>query len=302
MRQCIVTVGISASGKTTWTNAHIRDMRVIGEKWIDINRDSLREEVFSQKSQGGVFAWNKWNWKWETDVSALWDKKVREAIDDASVHGVVISDTNINQKTQDKIRAIFEEADFFVRVHHFDISYEEAVKRDLSRVNPVGSAVIADQIERYWKLYGDRYTPDESLPKAAIIDIDGTLAFSEGVRSIYDFTRVHLDAPDTFVVDAVRGLRDQGYHIVITSGREDLCRVQTWTWLYYHLGFEPSELLMRKAKDMRKDCVVKKEIFFRDIAPKYNVIGVIDDRPQVVRMWHSIGLRVLACGLQHREF
>lgn len=302
MRQCIVTVGISASGKTTWADAHIRDMRVINEKWVDINRDAIREEVFHKKTQGGVFAWSKWNWKWEKDVSALWDQKVKEVIADHTVHGVVISDTNINPKTQDKIRRIFEEAGFYVRFRHFEISYEEAVKRDLARINPVGSSVIADQIDRYWKLYGDRYVPNERLPKAAVVDVDGTLAFSDGVRSTYDWTRVHLDAPDSFVIDVVRGLKEQGYNIVITSGREDLCRVETWSWLYNHLGFEPSDLFMRQAKDMRKDCIVKKEIFFRDIAPKYNVVGVIDDRPQVVRMWHSIGLRVLACGLQHREF
>lgn len=301
MRQCIITIGISASGKTTWTNNHIREMRVIGETWVDINRDSLRDEIFSAKT-GAAFSWNKWNWKWEKDVTALWEKRVNEAIHDESIHGIVISDTNINPKTLNNTTKIFEDAGFHVRHHRFEVSYEEAVKRDLARPNPVGAAVIADQIARYWALYGERYVPDATLDEAVIVDIDGTLAFSEGVRSTYDFTKVHLDAPDKFVIDVVRGLKNQGYRIVITSGREDLCRQQTWEWLCSNLNFKPDHLFMRKAKDMRKDCIVKKEIFFRDIAPIYHVVGVIDDRPQVVRMWHSIGLRVLACGLQHREF
>jgi hypothetical protein len=59
---------------------------------------------------------------------------------------------------------------------------------------------------------------------------------------------------------------------------------------------------MRKTGDTRKDCIVKKEIFFRDISPNYNVVGAIDDRPQVVRLWHSLGIRVLACGFQSKEF
>lgn len=93
-----------------------------------------------------------------------------------------------------------------------------------------------------------------------------------------------------------------GVKIIVTTGRDDVCREQSWEWLCRHFGFEPDDLFMRVTGDMRRDSIVKREILFRHITPKYRVIGALDDRPQVVRLWHSLGIRVLACGLQHKEF
>ncbi len=53
---------------------------------------------------------------------------------------------------------------------------------------------------------------------------------------------------------------------------------------------------------MRKDTIVKEEIFWRDIADNYNVQFVIDDRPSVARMWRELGLKVFQVGDPHIEF
>jgi hypothetical protein len=50
---------------------------------------------------------------------------------------------------------------------------------------------------------------------------------------------------------------------------------------------------MREAGDKRADDIVKAEIFFRDIAPRWNVKAAIDDRNRVVAMWRSLGLLCL---------
>jgi hypothetical protein len=47
---------------------------------------------------------------------------------------------------------------------------------------------------------------------------------------------------------------------------------------------------MRPENDMRKDSVVKSELFWEHVAPNYNVQFVLDDRDQVVDFWRSIGL------------
>jgi hypothetical protein len=105
------------------------------------------------------------------------------------------------------------------------------------------------------------------------------------------------DKPHVAVVSAVSSLygydweySDSSSEILILSGRTDDCRDVTEQWLAKHLPVNYRELHMRKTGDHRKDSVVKEEIFWRDIAPNYNVLGVFDDRDQVVRMWRSIGL------------
>ena len=59
---------------------------------------------------------------------------------------------------------------------------------------------------------------------------------------------------------------------------------------------------MRKPRDGRGEDVVKAEIFDNQIASKYNVLGVIDDRPKVLRMWRAKGLTTFAVGDTDREF
>jgi len=47
---------------------------------------------------------------------------------------------------------------------------------------------------------------------------------------------------------------------------------------------------MRSDGDYRADQVVKEELFRNQVEPKYDVIGVIDDRDKVVTMWRRLGL------------
>ena len=55
-------------------------------------------------------------------------------------------------------------------------------------------------------------------------------------------------------------------------------------------GVKFIDLLMRKDNDDRKDSIVKKEIYDNEILGKYNVLFVLDDRDQVVKLWRSLGL------------
>jgi hypothetical protein len=49
---------------------------------------------------------------------------------------------------------------------------------------------------------------------------------------------------------------------------------------------------MHAAADMRKDSVVKQELFERFVRDKYNISFILDDRQQVVDMWRGLGLTV----------
>lgn len=126
------------------------------------------------------------------------------------------------------------------------------------------------------------------MNKAIICDIDGTLA-DMGTRKPFDFENVDRDQVKHATAEAVRVFYDAGYRIILFSGREDSSKPKTVTWLKandipYH------QLHMRKAKDFRKDAVIKKELYEKHVKNKYQVLLVLDDRDQVVKMWRELGL------------
>ena len=50
---------------------------------------------------------------------------------------------------------------------------------------------------------------------------------------------------------------------------------------------------MRPEGDTRKDAILKREIYEREIRNRYNVAYVLDDRDQTVRVWRDLGLTCL---------
>lgn len=138
--------------------------------------------------------------------------------------------------------------------------------------------------------------------KDVIVDIDGTLAdcahrqhFIRGKRKKWKkfFEAASKDRPRIDVVTQVRELAKR-HSIRLVSGRPEEYRQQTLEWLdHYRIPFE--SLHMRENGDYRSDDIVKQEIL--DLCfDKDNIELVIDDRPRVVRMWESNGLKVLDVG------
>jgi hypothetical protein len=135
------------------------------------------------------------------------------------------------------------------------------------------------------------YEPDESRPKAVIVDIDGTVAKMID-RSPYDWKRVGEDSPVQTVLDMVAALENAGHMILFTSGRDGSCYAETESWIQKHYFGNRWRLLMRAENDNRPDWIIKAEIFDKFYREGYNVRLVIDDRGQVVRMWRQLGLTV----------
>jgi hypothetical protein len=55
-------------------------------------------------------------------------------------------------------------------------------------------------------------------------------------------------------------------------------------------GIPYDKLLMRQAEDTRKDSIIKLELF-NEVKLDYYVVGVFDDRNQVVELWRDLGLQ-----------
>jgi hypothetical protein len=147
----------------------------------------------------------------------------------------------------------------------------------------------ADRSDASWQ--PPPYVPNKSLPPAWLVDVDGTLAIRDtgpGARSPYDWSRVGEDAPNMPVIRMVQGLAQTGAYIVVVSGRDAVCARSTQAWLEENM-VPVHALFLRKRGDTRDEAVVKSELLDL-IATGWQVLGVVDDRDQVVDMWRARGL------------
>lgn len=301
--KAIVTVGVSASGKTTFAK------ELVAQGWLDVNRDDIRFDIFC----GGNRDWSLY--KFSKDKENRVTQVQESMVDGAQMLGqnVIISDTNINDKTRNFWIDRLTGLGYDVEVKYFDIDLLEALKRDARRCNGVGYEVITDQYARYMKLrHGQDYHKHVVNRKHCILcDIDGSLAEMHN-RKPFEWSKVGQDLPRSHVVEMVNSYYfDDNYEsekareVIFVSGRDAVCQKETRQWLIDNVGgwTDSCWLLMREQGDFRKDTVVKKEIFDKYIRNNYNVDYVIDDRKTVLRMWaYELGLTTVDVGVPHNEF
>jgi hypothetical protein len=140
-----------------------------------------------------------------------------------------------------------------------------------------------------------RLVQDESLPKAIIVDLDGTYALFEGdvpdecKRNPYDASTCENDLVNPAVDAVVRLFSAAGYKIILVSGRKGCFMPQTKAWLSKH-EIPYDQFWMRGEKDSRPDYEIKSDIYYQKICGRFNIQFVLDDRNQVVDFWRSIGL------------
>lgn len=132
---------------------------------------------------------------------------------------------------------------------------------------------------------------------AIMCDLDGTLALKHKGRTWYDASTCDRDLINMPILEICSAFA-KTHHIVFCSGREDMYREETRVFLKkcFHDFIEGHDysLFMRESGDYRKDSIVKHEIYLTSIVDRWDVLFVMDDRNQVVRMWRdSFGLTCL---------
>ena len=289
----IICVGISASGKSTFA----RELCDNDESFVEINRDFVR---FSIVCPGATWATYKFTRKREQEVTEICNMMVMDAVSKGK--NIIISDTNLNPKTLASWKRIAEDIGYDVEVKEFPISFEEAVKRDNLRPNGVGQDVIYKQWLKWLEYKGrKKYVRNPNKPLAVMFDIDGCIAQNTSGRGWYDWAKVGEDTPHQHIVRLVRMYYDAGYHVLILSGRDSVCREITEEWLERY-DIPHHYLYMRTKDDNRKDTEIKEEIFWNYIADEFDVELVVDDRACVARNWNEMGLNVLTHGNWANEF
>lgn len=285
MKKIILTRGVPGSGKSTWANEYVAK----NPGWYILSRDDFREKLFGLDARNAY----KYSKHKERAVTAAQISAAVSLLDLEHTKGVIVCDTNLNPKTVEKWELRFKGL-YEMSFQDFHVPWTELVKRNQYRGD---KAVPIDVLRHFYTLMEVEkvYVPDLSKPKAVIFDLDGTLADNHH-RSPFDLDKCAEDAPKEMVIELLKMLRQKGFKILTVSGRESgtkedetVYRRMTQKWVLDHIG-ETHGHWQRKQGDSRKDDIVKEEIFWRDIAPHYNIKLAVDDRAQVVEMWRRIGV------------
>ncbi len=278
-----VTKGLPGSGKTTWAKEMVRNNKGLIKR---INKDDLRKMLddgdYSKKN--------------ESLILLTRNKLLKMYL--SGGYSVIIDDTNLDPKHEASIRQIAGEHDGVeIIIEDFtNIPLKTCIERDSLR-DPdngrVGEKVIRFWYNRYLKKDPVPYPVDTDLPNCIIVDVDGTLALRDG-RGVFEWDKLHTDLinkPVRATVDRWSDDNTLSSKVFVFSGREEKYREATEKWLRINeVPFD--EAFFRPTGNSEEDSEIKWAMFQEQIAGKYNVDFILDDRNRVVEMWRANGLTV----------
>lgn len=317
MRTVFILKGCPGSGKST-----VAAKMIAKEpgRFIRINRDDLRQMAVGPGNNPHARDLER-----EEFIREMKNELLRQALADG--YDVILDDTHLVPMTVKKLHQVCAAiGDVKVIEKGINVPVDECIARDAKREGyaHVGEKIIRDMArgagldkgrklsdkETYYEPRADSFkvvVQDETLPKAIMCDLDGTLALIEG-RSPYDATDCDIkDRPNWPVIQTVLAMHAQGVKIIFMSGRDVKYRPETERFIEKYCReidlkswgpngrVIPYELHMRGELDLtkldqRKDSIIKQELFDAHIAGKYNVLFVLDDRDQVCKLWRQMGL------------
>lgn len=306
MKTVVITQGLPASGKSTWAKEQLKKEP---GRWKRINRDDLRamldDNQFSKTNEKFIVSSQK----------QLLEKALREGYD------VILDNTHLVPRTVKDLHIVCESVGDVKVIHQpFNTTIGECLKRNkarggkvpekailgMAKASKISKGRVLERLEKYYPphFHTESFEQDKSKERAIVCDLDGTLA-DISWRNPYDASRCYKDKPNWPVINLVKAMYQSGRKIIFVSGRSDKFKPQTIQFIekYVRVDFQtiPYSLFMRKEGDVRKDTVIKKEIFFNNIEPFNYVEFVVDDRPSVVRMWRY-DLNICVMQVNDKEF
>ncbi|MEX1103135.1 MAG: AAA family ATPase, partial [Dehalococcoidia bacterium] len=148
MPRLILLKGLPASGKSTWARDQVRQFP---GRYKRINKDDLRDMLDDGE-------WSEANEKF---IVRARDRLIIAALDAGK--DVIVDDTNLNPEHERAIRKLVDgRAD--VEVRTFDVSVEEAIRRDHERARSVGEQVIRDMHRRWLGTDIEQPPPEAEIP------------------------------------------------------------------------------------------------------------------------------------------
>lgn len=284
--------GLPGSGKSTWAKQKIKDSPANSIKRV--NKDDLRNMLDAGR-------WSRGN---EAFVLNVQNSIIMSALSEGK--HVIIDNTNFEEKHLQSVLGLVEQfknigCSIVVEEKFFDTPLKTCIERDSFRPNPVGAKVITSMYNKYIKKEEDiKYREPTGKKPCIICDIDGTLAKMD-TRGPYEWHRVGEDRVVPHILELLENYKNGlSGDIILVSGRDGSCESETRDWLdEWDVPYD--FLFMREAGDMRKDSIVKREIFEDNIEDVWDVQYVLDDRNQMVDMWRK-ELRIPCLQVDYGDF
>lgn len=288
--------GLPGSGKSSYAE----QLLASNANLVRVNKDDLRSMIHRGQ---------KWSGKRESTIVELQMCMVSYALSVGK--DVVIDDTNFNPSHINRYTELANKMSYDISVISINTPVNECIARDAKREGKarVNKDVILSMA------YQNGLLNDH--PEYAIFDLDGTLADISERRKVsdlgngkinwdkfYDPENVWLDVPRRDVFDMMMDAKTKGLAIVICSGRSDVTRANSETWLknayvkYYGADANPEfwyRFIMRQDGDNTPDDKLKLR-WITSLLPKDKCKYIVDDRPRVIRMWQALGLSVIDVG------
>lgn len=272
MLKVILTKGLPGSGKSTWAKELISKHP---NSYKRINKDDLRDMLDNNHHSG----------KSEDFILKVRDSIILLALTQGK--HVIVDDTNLNPTHETHIAQLIKGKATLEIKDFTNIPLQTCIQNDLRRPKSVGEKVIKQMYNKYLNK-PNPIIQNPYLPKAIIVDIDGTLALMNN-RTPFEWNKVSQDLPNYPIINIVQTYPNT---IIIVSGRDQVCQLDTINWLQKHeIPF--NHLHMRPANNFEPDTTIKNNIFHSHIKDKFFIEYVLDDRTQVVDLWRSLGLTCL---------
>lgn len=294
-----ILIGVPGSGKSTYAAQLVKS----DKSYVKLSRDEFRHMLRDEWYPGEEI---------ESVVSILMDSSIKSAL--SKGYNVILDNTHCNAKTvKETIVKYGKTARIVLKIIGAELSIKQIKEQNKARHKVVPEEVIdrmykgfthivknkAELLQLVKEVSGESFTEclpfkqDTTLPKAILVDIDGTVTLGPHNRSPFEWHRVDQDLPRETVLNVIRAL-SVNYHIVFMSGRDESCRQLTLDWLRVYFDDVNIELYMRSTNDFRKDSIVKEELFYKHITPRYYVEVCLEDRDQMVTLYRKkLGLTVL---------
>ena len=309
MKEIILALGISGSGKTYWSKQwaeedpehRIRlnydDIRcMFGKYWVPDKREQLVKDMFNYAVKQAMYMG----------------------------YDIVIDNmSNLNPKHQKEYEKLVKEHNDFSATPNsykltcklFDTPVEVCIERDSKRIIPIGEKVIRQQWKQYrtqiiqrsiQEMLSKQKKQDSSLPHCIIVDMDATLCFNTQGREFWGKgvnEKLINDYPNYPVIQIVQSYKaapygtnydtyEKNHNVFIITGRDESCRTGTEAWLKkYNVPYD--KLLMRPIGDFTKGEELKQILYENEVKDEYYVDFVLEDSSKVVKMYRDLGLTVL---------